>query len=257
MTMFKILVNGNGTHQGFTYPLPKGKKPGAWTEPVTPRLCLSGYHIVTKVTPWIPVGDSPFEVYTAEHRGAVHCDSTKVACESIRLLERVTPEWALLGLHPDVRVALMGSWRREHGPDAQWPAWANLSGANLSGANLSGANLSRANLSRANLSGANLSRANLGGANLSRANLSRANLSGANLSRANLSGADLSGADLSGADLSGANLSGADLSGADLSGAYLSGADLSGASKTQAGWNKTLRIDPKTGLVMRATALPW
>jgi len=47
-------------------------------------------------------------------------------------------------------------WRRGNGPDAQWPAWVNLSRAYLSGAYLSGANLSGAYLSGANLSGANL-----------------------------------------------------------------------------------------------------
>jgi hypothetical protein len=64
----------------------------------------------------------------------------------------------------ELRVLLAARWRKENGPDAQWPDWANLSEANLRGANLSEANLSGADLSEANLSEANLSEANLSGA---------------------------------------------------------------------------------------------
>ena len=211
--LFKVLTReGKGTHQNFDYPLPTAKRPGKWTEPVNPKTCVSGYHIVHRVTPWLP--SDLFDIYTAEGRGGIDCAVDKVAFESIRLLEKVTPEWPLLPLYPEVRAALMKCWKMENPKATKWPTWANLS---------------RANLSRADLSGANLSRADLSWANLSRAYLSGAYLSRANLSRANLSGADLSGAYLSGADLAGANLSRAYLSGAYLSGAYLSGANLSGA----------------------------
>jgi len=66
----------------------------------------------------------------------------KMACESIRLLEEVTPEWSLLPIYPVVRALLYSSWLVAH-PEAKAedrPAWADLSGADLSGAYLGGAN---------------------------------------------------------------------------------------------------------------------
>lgn len=163
MPLFKVLTReGKGTHQNFAYPLPTAKRPGKWTDPVTPKICVSGYHIVHRVTPWLP--SELFDIYIAEGRGKLDAEHQKVAYESIRLLTKVTPEWELLPLYPEVRAALMTTWKRENPEATKWPSWAYLSGAYLSGADLSRANLSRANLSWADLSGANLS-----GADLSRA----------------------------------------------------------------------------------------
>jgi uncharacterized protein YjbI with pentapeptide repeats len=238
MTLFKVTdADGHATNGGkptFAYPLP-GKRPGAWTPAVEkPVACSRGYHLTTHPLNYGGLREGS-RIFLAEHRGAVHVQGDKGAFESVRLVAEVTPEWPLLRMYTEALVCLMTRWRRENGPDAQWPAWANLSGANLSGANLSGANLSGANLRGANLIGAYLSWANLSGANLIGANLIVANLIGADLIGANLSGAYLRGADLSGANLSGAylswaNLIGANLSGANLSGANLRGADLSGAN---------------------------
>jgi uncharacterized protein YjbI with pentapeptide repeats len=215
MTLFKVTDSeGHATNGGapaFAYPLP-GKRPGAWTPAVEkPVACSRGYHLTTHPLNYGGLREGS-RIFLAEHRGAVHVQGDKAAFESVRLVAEVTPEWPLLRMYPEALACLMTRWRCENGPDAQWPAWADLSGANLSGANLSwadlsGANLSGADLSRADLSGANLSRADLSGANLSWADLSGANLSGANLSWADLSGANLIGADLSGANLSRANLS--------------------------------------------------
>ena len=208
MTLFKVTdADGHATNGGtptFVYPLP-GKRPGAWTPAVDkPVACSRGYHLTTHPLNYGGL-DEGSRIFLAEHRGAVHVKGDKAAFESVRLVAEVTPEWPLLRMYPEALACLMTRWRRENGPDAQWPAWANLSGANLSGADLSGADLggayligadlggaylSRADLSRAVLSGAYLSGADLGGANLSGANLSRANLSGAYLSRANLIGAN-------------------------------------------------------------------
>jgi hypothetical protein len=212
MTLFKITdADGRATNGGtpaFAYPLP-GKRPGAWTPAVEkPVACSRGYHLTTHPLNYGGLREGS-RIFLAEHRGAVHVQGDKAAFESVRLVAEVTPEWPLLRMCPEALACLMTRWRRENGPDAQWPAWADLSGADLSGADLSGADLSWANLIGANLIGADLSRANLSGANLIGAYLSWANLSGANLIGAYLSGANLSWANLSGADLSGAYLSGA------------------------------------------------
>ena len=172
MTLFKVTdADGHATNGGtptFVYPLP-GKRPGAWTPAVEkPVACSRGYHLTTHPLNYGGLEEGS-RIFLAEHRGAVHVKGDKAAFESVRLVAEVTPEWPLLRMYPEALACLMTRWRRENGPDAQWPAWANLSGANLSGANLS----------RADLSGADLSRANLSGANLSGAYLSRANLSGA------------------------------------------------------------------------------
>jgi hypothetical protein len=222
MTLFKVTDSeGHATNGGapaFAYPLP-GKRPGAWTPAVEkPVACSRGYHLTTHPLNYGGLREGS-RIFLAEHRGAVHVQGDKAAFESVRLVAEVTPEWPLLRMYPEALACLMTRWRCENGPDAQWPAWADLSWANLIGADLSGANLSRANLS-----GADLSRADLSGADLSWANLSWADLSGADLS-----GADLSGADLSGAYLSRANLIRADLGRADLGRAYLGRANLSRA----------------------------
>ena len=213
--------------------------PGEWTTPVSaPTMCTSGYHLTSDPLAWWA---KHAELWLAEPQLPISgTRDDKGVFSSVRLTERITREWPLLGMFPRVRMFLAATarsqdpacnidWADLSGADLSGAdlsradlSDANLSGANLSGADLSGANLSEADLSEANLSDANLSGANLSGANLSRADLGRANLGGANLSRAILSGANLGGANLSRAILSGANLSGADLSEANLSGADLS-----------------------------------
>jgi len=178
VTLFKITdEKGHATNGGspaFAYPLPTGKRPGAWTPPVeNPVACSRGYHLTTRPLAW-GAAQEDRRLFLAEHRGAVHVQGDKAAFESVRLVLEITPGWPLLRMYPEALACLITRWRRENGPDAQWPTWANLSWAYLSGANLSGACLSWANLSRADLSGAYLS-----GANLSRADLSWASLSGA------------------------------------------------------------------------------
>jgi hypothetical protein len=181
--LFKVLTaDGSPTHSsartharsvGFSYALPSPSgRPGTWAPPIAEvSACVAGYHLTRNPLPFYSDGG---RVFFAEARGSVDCDGDKVACGSVRLTLELDETWDLLPLFPEVRCFLMRRWRDANGPDAQWPEWANLSGANLRDANLSGANLSDANLSGANLSGANLSGANLSGANLSDAYLSDA-----------------------------------------------------------------------------------
>src|ERR1017187_9346225 len=178
MTLFKVTdADGHATNGGtptFVYPLP-GKRPGAWTVPgENPVACQRGYHLTTHPLNYGGLREDS-RIFLAEHRGAVRVRGDKAAFESVRLVAEVTPEWPLLRMYPESLACLMARWRRENGPDAQWPAWANLSGANLSGAGLIGADLIGANLSGANLSWADLRGANLRGAYLSGAYLSWAN----------------------------------------------------------------------------------
>ena len=160
MTLFKVTDSeGHATNGGtptFAYSLP-GKRPGAWTPAVAdPVACERGYHLTTHPLNYGGL-DEGSRIFLAEHRGAVHVKGDKAAFESVRLVAEVTTEWPLLRMYTEALVCLMTRWRRENGPAAQWPAWANLSGANLSGAYLYGANLYGANLYGANLSGAYLS----------------------------------------------------------------------------------------------------
>jgi hypothetical protein len=157
MTLFKVTDSeGHATNGGtptFVYPLP-GKRPGAWTPAVEkPVACSRGYHLTTHPLNYGGL-DEGSRIFLAEHRGAVHVKGDKAAFESVRLVVEVTTEWPLLRMYPEALTCLMTRWRRENGPDAQWPAWADLSGADLSGAYLSWANLRGADLSGADLSGA-------------------------------------------------------------------------------------------------------
>ena len=194
----------------FVWPLPTDAAAGDWT-PAVPDVvpCLRGYHLTSRPAHWWVAGG---RLFTAEGRGVMAVHGDKVACESARLIEEITPEWAMLALFPEIIALLYSSWRRANPHTPELPPWADLREADLRGANLGGANLSGANLS-----GADLGRANLGRANLGRANLSRAYLGGAYLTRADLREADLRRADLREADLRGADLREADLRGADLS----------------------------------------
>ena len=173
--LFKVLDGDCRPTRGnteFAYDLPTEEQPGAWTLAIPdPVPCERGYHLTSRPAIWWVAGA---RLYTAEARGVMVFDGDKVACESIRLVEEVTPEWPLLPLYPEIRALLYSTWRL-HNPDSERPGWAYLSGAYLSGAYLSGANLSGANLSGADLSGAYLRGANLRGANLSGAYLRGAN----------------------------------------------------------------------------------
>ena len=190
MTLFKLTdAEGHGANGGspvFRYPLPTGRRPGAWTEPVPgPVACERGYHLTTRPLNY----GKGRRLFVAEGRGAASARADKVAFESVRLLVEITPEWPLLSLYPEARACLMVRWRRENPAPEPWPAWADLGGADLIGANLSGADLSWADLGGANLCGADLSGADLGEADLIGADLGWADLGGANLCGADLSGA--------------------------------------------------------------------
>jgi hypothetical protein len=144
-TLFKItnLAGGSTYGHGFTYPLPRGKRPGSWT-PAVERVaaCVRGYHLTAAPVQWWN-GDCT-RLWVAEGRGkmAPTPDGRKVAYESVRLLEEVTLEWPLLPLYPELRVLLAVMWQRTHkdNPKDQ---------ANLAGADLAGANLARADLAGA------------------------------------------------------------------------------------------------------------
>jgi hypothetical protein len=179
------------------YPVPHGKRPGAWMPPVAdPEVGSRGYHLTSD-----PLGEAvgrtgPQRVFLAEYKGKVNVSSRRLAAESVRLVREITPDWELLPLHPEIRALLVSQWRKEFGPDAPLPAWADLYEANLGGAYLRGADLRGADLRWANLGGANL-----GGADLTGADLREANLGGADLYRADLTGANLGGAKISKAQL--------------------------------------------------------
>jgi hypothetical protein len=146
--LFKVLTaDGSPTHSsartharsvGFSYALPSPSgRPGTWAPPIAEvSACVAGYHLTRNPLPFYSDGG---RVFLAEARGPVDCDGDKVACGSVRLTLELDETWDLLPLFPEVRCFLMRRWRDANGPDAQWPEWANLSGANLRDANLSGA----------------------------------------------------------------------------------------------------------------------
>ena len=132
MTLFKVTdADGHATNGGtptFVYPLP-GKRPGAWTPAVEkPVACSRGYHLTTHPLNYGGL-DEGSRIFLAEHRGAVHVKGDKAAFESVRLVAEVTPEWPLLRMYPEALACLMTRWRRENGPDAQWPTSAGPTSA--------------------------------------------------------------------------------------------------------------------------------
>src|SRR3990167_4602077 len=98
-------LEGCACHGGaWTYPLPVGRKPRAWTPPVkAPELCHRGYHL-------IPVGTGTFEFmtnypYLAEGRGESTGDGEKITFESVRLLRKL--KW---GRRESVLFAALCAW---------------------------------------------------------------------------------------------------------------------------------------------------
>ena len=232
--LFKILDKDARSSYGDEpqYHLPEGKRPGAWMPHISdPKVTARGYHLTTDPLGMAVGRSGPQRIFMAEYKGKISAGARRVACESVRLVREITPDWELLPAYPEIRALLVSQWRMEFGPDAPLPEWADLSGADLYKADLRRADLRRADLRWANLSGANLRQANLRGANLYKSDLSAArlyvaDLRGANFSAARLYVADLRGADLRGADLYKADLRWADLSGADVRGAKVSKAQL-------------------------------
>jgi hypothetical protein len=79
----EAIYGGNGK-----WPLPKGKKPGAWTKKQTPVLCMSGWHLIpaSQLNQWWRDGAVLWE---AEGRGRSDASLYKTAFESARLVRRV------------------------------------------------------------------------------------------------------------------------------------------------------------------------
>jgi uncharacterized protein YjbI with pentapeptide repeats len=195
-----------------------------------PRVGERGYHLTADPLFETAGRRDQQRIFLAEYRGSIHVQGRRVAAESVRLIQEITPDWELLPVYPEIRVLLVSQWRKEFGTEPSLPAWADLSRAKLTGADLSWADLRGANLSEADLTRAHLTRAKLTQANLSGATLNMADLFGADLIRANLTRADLTGAVLTEADLTGANLTEANLYGAVLTEANLEGANLTEAN---------------------------
>ena len=232
--LFKILDKDARASHGDKpqYHVPQAERPGAWMPPISdPKVTVRGYHLTTDPLGMAVGRSGPQRIFLAEYKGKISAGARRVACESVRLVREITPDWELLPAYPEIRALLVSQWRKEFGPDAALPEWADLSGADLYKADLRGADLRGADLRWADLSGSNLRRADLSGAGLYKSDLSgarlyMANLRGANLRRANLYVADLRRANLRRADLCSADLRWVDLSGADLRAAEVSNAQL-------------------------------
>ncbi|MGC8461483.1 MAG: pentapeptide repeat-containing protein [Candidatus Dormibacteria bacterium] len=193
------------------YELPEGRHPGQWTESIyNPKVHVRGYHL-TRDPALYWKGNN--RLFIAQVQGQTDIAGDKVACESVRLLEEVGPEWSLLPLYPEIRALLAWRWRMENPEESSPPKWANLSRLNIS----------RAKLSRIVLSGLRCTNLNAAGADLTGAALTGSILTGANFRRAVLKNlADTTGAECTGADFRGADLSGTDWSNAILVGAHIS-----------------------------------
>ena len=89
-TYYKVLNDGKACHGGtYSYPLPKGKRKGAWTPNIENiRPCSRGYHVCTAedLPKWLRDGN---EVYEVELRGATIDHGDKVVAESVRLVRRL------------------------------------------------------------------------------------------------------------------------------------------------------------------------
>ena len=90
VTYYKFTSPGRrSTHadNGFVWPAPSGKRPGKWTDHVSPVVpCASGYHLTTAehLLSWTNA-----ELWVAEGRGLSVVQGDKVAFESVRLVRRV------------------------------------------------------------------------------------------------------------------------------------------------------------------------
>jgi hypothetical protein len=77
-------------HGDYTDHLPHGKRPGKWLPKVAdPETCRRGYHVVTAAHLREHWGREGSVLYIAEVRGAIATATDKLACEQIRLVERV------------------------------------------------------------------------------------------------------------------------------------------------------------------------
>lgn len=91
---YKVLEKGRiatAASTNFQYPWR-----GVWTSPVTPRVCESGYHVVTAAhaSDWFFKGDEIWEVevrgdHDVDHAVGVRRRPVKYAFESIRLVRKV------------------------------------------------------------------------------------------------------------------------------------------------------------------------
>jgi len=100
MLWFKILSKtGRACHGGkYQYDLPKGKKPGAWTDRIdAPRMCDVGYHVTSayNVEDWDGLS-SRKRLFVAQVRGIVGdgISEDKIVCSQIRLVReiRISPK---------------------------------------------------------------------------------------------------------------------------------------------------------------------
>ena len=108
--LFKVLdqhgyANNGGDYQ---YDLPQDGKPGKWTKPIKRRIkiCNDGYHLTRDPLEWY---DSNARLFVAEGRGEYDLDNycgDKIAFESVRLLEEVTPKWKGFKLFPEAMFFL-------------------------------------------------------------------------------------------------------------------------------------------------------
>jgi hypothetical protein len=77
-------------HGDYTDHLPHGKRPGKWLPPITdPETCRRGYHVVTAAHLPEHWGRKGSVLYVIEARGEIVTDTDKLACEQIRLVNRV------------------------------------------------------------------------------------------------------------------------------------------------------------------------
>ena len=77
-------------HGDYTDHLPHGKRPGKWLPAIAdPETCRRGYHVVTAAHLREHWGREGSVLYIAEVRGAIATDTDKLACEQIRLVNRV------------------------------------------------------------------------------------------------------------------------------------------------------------------------
>ena len=116
MTHYKCLSTGRVTpYVHVTWPV----RARQWTEPATPKLCQSGWHLATEIglSLHLVVG----ELWTAEGRGACACTWDKISFEQARLCTRVgtvTPS-KLRHLMLDFAEHVLWAWERAYPCDGR------------------------------------------------------------------------------------------------------------------------------------------
>lgn len=143
--LYKVLTDdGHPAHGGTgTWPLPKGKRPGAWhTVDGDLEICQNGLHLTSDPLKWWKPGARLYLAEADITGGMAHDNSDKAAFGRVRLVQEITKEWPYLPLFARLRCFLAASERSRDGN-------ADISWAYLSRADLSRAYLSRAYLSRA------------------------------------------------------------------------------------------------------------